>query len=137
MDSRQELREELIAVLGAGRELSAESDSLLADVFLKRLDLTIESRKSVRQRMPTSVGLLGFFRSLLVTLLVLLLIAPAIAFLINFPSDGVLRHIDSGAIPLVYYVVAICLCVCIAATSYLERHSVYIRMTPRRKHVSN
>lgn len=38
MDTREELRDELIAVLGATRELSPDTDQHLAEAFLRRVD---------------------------------------------------------------------------------------------------
>jgi len=43
---RSELHDDLRAVIAAGRELSPEDDTLLADVFLDRMGHKIESRRN-------------------------------------------------------------------------------------------
>jgi hypothetical protein len=43
---RTELHDDLRALIAAGRELSPEDDALLADMFLERLDRTIEKPRS-------------------------------------------------------------------------------------------
>jgi hypothetical protein len=57
---RTELRDDLRAMIAAGRELSPEDDALLADMFLERLDLPTEkprARQSVSARtVRRSVG---------------------------------------------------------------------------------
>ena len=48
MDTREELRDELIAVLGATRELSPDADQHLAEAFLRRLDAGARRRPKSR-----------------------------------------------------------------------------------------
>ncbi len=48
MDTREELRDELIAVLGAIRELSPDADPHLAEAFLRRIDAGARRRGKSR-----------------------------------------------------------------------------------------
>lgn len=54
MDTREELRDELIAVLGATRELSPDTDQHLAEAFLRRVDAGARRRATSRPERATS-----------------------------------------------------------------------------------
>lgn len=52
---RTELHDDLRAIIAAGRELSPEDDALLADMFLARLDRTLDKPRSRRSIAPRNV----------------------------------------------------------------------------------
>lgn len=132
MDTREDLRDELIAVLGATRELSPDTDKDLADAFLTQVErqLVAPTRVTARRSRKKQEALTRL-RYGLTHLLVFLLVAPIAVFLITFPVDGVLRNIDAGALPPVYYAALVLVAASILATAYLERHSVHVKISRR------
>jgi len=132
MGTHEELRDELIAVLGATRELTPETDEDLAEAYLTRIERELMAPSRVGARRRKRREPLTLLRYGGVRLLVILLIAPIAVFLITFPADGVLQHIDAGAIPPLYYVALVLVAAMILVTAYLERHTVQVRVSQRK-----
>lgn len=133
MDTHEELRDELIAVLGATRELSPETDEALAEAYLTRVEREFVAPSRVgacrrKKREPLTVLRYG-----LMQLLVILFVAPIAVFLITFPADGVLQHIDAGAIPPLYYAALLLVAATTLVTAYLERYTVQVRVSQRKR----
>lgn len=128
MDTREQLRDELIAVFGATRELSPDADRHLAEVFLSRMEQQIQPRVGARKlqsgRRP---GGLTFVRYALALLFLVLLLGPAFA----FTMKGMTEHISATGIPWLYVCMLLIIAGCVAITMYLERHSVHVRVTRR------
>jgi hypothetical protein len=131
MDTHDELRDELIAVLGATRELSPDTDKELAEAFIRRVErLTALQARTVQRPARRHAHPLGTARNGFVGLLGLMLLAPLSMTAAGVSPDDVLRYIYWGALPVTYnmslmYVCALMLvAACVVALVYLQRLSV-------------
>lgn len=89
---RQQLREELVAIIAAGRELSPEHDYLLADIYLSRTRAVPRPRSSIAQWLDHP-------RVLRTLLAVACLALAALAFsLLAFHGDRAGAAPDGGAV---------------------------------------
>jgi hypothetical protein len=111
MDTRDELRDELIAVMNAHRELGDEDPGLLADVFLNRVQKEREGRSSLsawRQRVlsvtPVAVG------GTLATVTAVVLLIGLVGMVQERASQ---MYLDPAALPPVYWL-ALVITVCVA-----------------------
>jgi len=130
INARQELQDELVAVLGATRELPPEMDQHLADAFLKRVEQQLpEPAEAHGCDAKQKTELLPLVRYVLRKALLVFLLAPVVAVVGGLPVDDVARHIHSGSVPALYYVTPILAIVCIVAVIYLERNSVHERIS--------
>jgi hypothetical protein len=133
MDTHDELRDELIAVLGATRELSPDTDRELAEAFMRRVErLSALSTRPEQRPVKRNANPLRVARNGFIGLLGLMLLAPLAMGTVGVSPDEVLRYIYWNVLPVTYtsivslmYVCALVLvAACVVALAYLQRLSM-------------
>jgi len=134
MDTRDDLRDELIAMLSAARELSPVTDAHLAETFMERMaEQPPVQVRATRQATRRTKEQLTHVRHGFTGLLAISLLAPAVAVAVSVPADSIARRLDAGALPAYYDMALILMTVCILLTMYLEHHAVEVRISARPK----
>ncbi|MDQ2745381.1 MAG: hypothetical protein M3Z66_24225 [Chloroflexota bacterium] len=119
--SRESLRDEVIGLLNASRELSPSDDHPLAETFVTRLEqqLPAQTHRS-RPRHLLYAAL---------SALVVLLAIPVVMVIQTYSHlDGYLPPLDAGALPLLYWVALMCAVILLLATLVSERTGWHVRV---------
>jgi hypothetical protein len=133
MDTHDELRDELVAVLGATRELSPDTDRELAEAFMRRVErLSALSTRPEQRPVKRNANPLRVARNGFIGLLGFMLLAPLAMATVGVSPDEVLRYIYWNVLPVTYtnivslvYVCALVLvAACVVALAYLQRLSM-------------
>jgi hypothetical protein len=93
-ETREGLRDHVVALLSASRELSPADDEALADTFVSRIGHLPHQRSRLTPLTCTSVSALA-----------ILLAIPVVMVGQTYSNlDGYLPPLDAGALPLVYWI---------------------------------
>jgi ABC-type transport system involved in cytochrome bd biosynthesis fused ATPase/permease subunit len=124
--TREDLQDQVIALLHAGRELSPAEDEALADAFVSHLeDLTGPRRRR------DGPGRLVYVAA---SALVILLAIPVVMVIQTYSSlDGYLPRPDAGALPMVYWLALAAVVLLLVGTLVGERSGWRVQLTLRRQ----
>jgi hypothetical protein len=94
--AREDLRDQVIALLNASRDLSPAEDEALAETFVSRIGTLPARRRRVHRVTPMVYASLSA--------LVILLAIPVVMVIQSYSAlDGYLPRVDAGALPLIYW----------------------------------
>src|SRR5579884_2900457 len=104
--TREELRDELLSMLSASRELTVADDDALADAMLDRLEARqLAARSEQWPRMHLSPSMYACSSALLI-----LVAIPIVKVIQTYSErDGYLPPLDAGALPAIYWLSLIAL----------------------------
>jgi ABC-type Fe3+ transport system permease subunit len=131
MDTYDDLRDELIAVLAATRELTPDSDPHLADVFMRRVQRQqIMLAEAAPRRTRRTSEPLRLARQTAIAVFAFFLLAPLLMVLGGISAADILRNLYwdlapmlyESVVPLLYVCVLGLVAMCIVGMLYLERH---------------
>lgn len=121
--TREDLQDQLVALLHAGRELSPAEDEALAATFVSHLE-------HLRGRQAGPARLLYAYLSALAILLAI----PVVMVVQTYSSmDGYLPRPDAGALPVVYWLALAAVVLLIVGTLVSERIGWQVQVTARRR----
>ncbi len=123
--SRESLRDEVISLLNASRELSPSDDHPLAEAFVTRLEqqlMTRTPRSRPRRLLYVALSALVVLLAIPVVMLI-----QTVNYLHGYGLDY-LPPLDAGALPLLYWLALICVVVLLLATLVSERTCWHVRV---------
>jgi phosphatidylserine/phosphatidylglycerophosphate/cardiolipin synthase-like enzyme len=99
--TRDDLKNDLLSVLEAGRELSPSNDEDLAELFLSRWEASRPTPRPARSLLhPSDPSLYALFWALAI-----LIAIPIVGIVETYSSrDGYLPPLDPGAMPVLYWI---------------------------------
>lgn len=125
-DSQEEMRDHVLSLLQASRELSPANDEALADAFVRQL-----TRRARDQRIGAPPGPARYISASALAILVAIPVVMVIQAYSEY--DGYLPRLDAGALPLLYWIALAAALLILAASFVSERTGWQLRLTATRK----